>query len=112
MQSHDCEESVSHGGRGFGGGGAFAAADDRAGVTHTAAGWSGGAGDEAGDGFAAAFLDPRGGFFLFGAADLADYDDAVRLRVVVEHFDDVQVGRAVDGIAANADARGLADTAT
>ena len=35
----------------------------------------------------------------------------MRLRIVVEHLDDIQMRGAVDGIAANADAGGLADAA-
>jgi hypothetical protein len=35
----------------------------------------------------------------------------VRFRIVVEQFDDVEVRRAVDRIAADADAGGLADAA-
>ena len=59
----------------------------------------------------AILLDPLGGFFFRAAADFANHDDAVRFRVVVEHFDHVEVRRAVDRIAADADAGGLADAA-
>jgi hypothetical protein len=45
------------------------------------------------------------------AADLADHDDPVRLRVVHEHLDDVQVRGAVDRVAADADAGALAHAA-
>jgi hypothetical protein len=69
----------------------------------------GGAGDEAGDRLAAVRLDPARGLDLGGAADLADHDDAPGVGVVVEHADDVEVGGAVDRVAADADAGALAD---
>jgi hypothetical protein len=56
---------------------AFAAADDRAGVTHAASGRGGGAGDEPGDRLLAILGDPLGGLFFRAAADFADHDDAV-----------------------------------
>ena len=42
------------------------------------------------------------------AADFADHDDRFGLRIVVEHLEHVQVRRAVDRIAADADAGALA----
>src|SRR2546427_35574 len=45
------------------------------------------------------------------AANFANHDDAARVGVIVEKFDDVEVRRAVDGIAADANARALPDTA-
>src|SRR5204863_2759056 len=121
---HHLEKRIGHDGRGVGDadagffeGGDFSrgcplsAADDGASVAHAAPGRSSGAGDETSDGFAAVDFDPGSGFFFFGAADLADHDDAVRVRIVIEHFDDVEVRGAVDGVAADADACGLADTA-
>ncbi len=71
----------------------------------------GGARNEAGDGLPAVAPDPGGGFFFSRAADFADHDDAVRVRVGVEELDDVQVRGAVDRVAADADAGGLADAA-
>src|SRR6185503_6253855 len=90
---------------------AFAAADNGAGVAHPAAGRGGRPGDKAGDGLPAVLLNPLGGFLLGAAADFADQDDAFGFRVVHEELDDVQVRRAIDGIAANADASGLAGAA-
>ena len=47
---------------------------------------------------------------LFGvAADFADHDDGVGVGVFVEELDGVGVGGADDGVAADADAGGLAD---
>ena len=47
---------------------------------------------------------------LFGiAADLSDHDDGVRVGVGVKEFDGVEEVGADDGIAAYADAGGLAD---
>src|SRR5690348_6958428 len=80
-------------------------------MAHPAAGGSGGTGNEPGDRFPAMFLDPGGGFLFGGAADLADHDHAVGVGIGVEHFDDVEVGGAINGIAADADAGGLADAA-
>ena len=92
----------------FSGGGAFAAGDDGAGVAHAAAGRSGGAGDEGGDRLLAMVLSPRGGAFLGIAADFADHDDGFGLGIVVEHLQHVEMARAVDGIAADADASAIA----
>ena len=41
--------------------------------------------------------------------DFADHDDATRVRIVIEHLDHIEVRRAVDGVAADAHARGLSD---
>ena len=50
----------------------------------------------------------RGGFVLGPAADLADHDDGLGFRVVVEHLEHVEVRGAVDRVAADADAGALA----
>ena len=62
-------------------------------------------------GFLQFCFDPLGGFFFRAAADFADHDDAGRFGVGVEQFDHVEMRRAVDRIAADADAGGLADAA-
>src|SRR6267142_2368201 len=90
-------------------GGALAAADDRAGVAHAASRRSGLAGDEADDGLLYVGLDPLRGSLFGVAADFADHNDGVRVRIVVEKLDGVEERRADDGIAADADAGGLAD---
>jgi len=54
---------------------------------------------------------PFGGFLFRRAADFADHDDAVRVRVGIEQLNDVQVRGAVDRVAPDANAGGLADTA-
>jgi hypothetical protein len=56
-------------------------------------------------------LDPRGGFLLRGAADFPDHDDPVRLGILMERLNDVEMRRAVDRVAAYAHAGGLADAA-
>src|SRR5439155_19066623 len=84
---------------------AFAAADDRARVTHPASGRRRRTGDETGDRLLTIVLDPLSGFFFRAAADLPNHDDAVRVRVVIEELDHVQVRRDVERIAADADAR-------
>ena len=78
-------------------------------MAHATTGRSGRARNKAGDGFFAVGLDPAGCFYLGVAADFTDEDDAVRLGVGVEEFDDVEVVGAVDRVAADADAGGLAD---
>src|SRR5690606_33897528 len=74
---------------------------------HPASGRRGGAGDEAGDRLPAVCLDPAGRLDLGAAADFANHDDAVRVRIVVEEFDHVEVRGAVHRIAANPDRRAL-----
>ena len=79
------------------------------GVAHAASGRRGLSGDEADHRLLHVLLDVgrRG---LFGvAADLADHDDGVRVRVVVEELDGVDEVGADDRVAADADAGGLAD---
>ena len=63
---------------------------------------------KAATGFLHVLLDEVGGFFFGAAADLADHDDGFGLGVVVEHAQHVDVVGAVDGVAADADAGGLA----
>src|SRR5579859_5080985 len=93
-------------------GGAHAAADDGAGVAHTASRGRGLSGDETDDRFFHVGFNPfRGGFFGV-AADFADQDDGVRVRVVVEKAHGVKERGADDGIATNADAGRLADAET
>lgn len=121
---HHFQQGLSHYGWGFGDadasfaerfdfgfGGPFSAADDGAGVSHSAAWRSGGAGDESGNRFLAMFTDPISGFLFSGTADFTDHDDAVCIGIVIEHFDHVEVRGAMDGIAADADACGLAHVA-
>ena len=116
------EESIGHDGGGFGdgdaggfegvdfaSGGAFSTGDDGACVAHAASWRSGGASDEGGDGFFAMGGNPGGGFFFGFAADFADHDDGFGFWVVVEHFQDIGVIGAVDGIAPDADASALAE---
>ena len=54
-------------------------------------------------------LDELGRLFLGGAADLADHDDALGLRVGQEQLQAVDEVGAVDRIAADADAGRLAE---
>ena len=124
VQSHHLQESLRHFRRcrrdanagilergDFGRRGAFAAAHNGPGVAHAPAGRGGGAGNETGDRLSAVVPDPGGGFLFRCAADFTDHDDAMRVRVGIEQLDDFQVGGAVDRIAADADAGGLADAA-
>src|SRR5439155_8567345 len=121
MPSHHLQQRFSHNRGCFGNsdsrflkggnlrsGCAFTAADDSAGVTHTAARWSGGSSDEAGDWLAAVLFNPDGSFFFFRAANLANHNNSLCVGIVIEHLDHIQVRGAVDGITANADASGLA----
>src|SRR6202008_30888 len=64
--------------------------DDRPGVSHPLApGWRL-AGDEPADGLRAAPLDEGRRLLLRAAADLADHDDAVRARIVLEETERVE----------------------
>src|SRR6185503_2165081 len=90
---------------------AFATADDRAGMTHSSARRGGRTGDKSSHGLFAIVLDPLSRFFFSRTADLADHDDTACFGIVVEQLDDIQMRGAVDRIAANADARRLADAA-
>ena len=94
----------------FGRGCVFGSTDDGACVAHAATGGSGGSGDEAGDGFFAIFFDPACGLDLGVATDFADHDDTVSVRIFGEKLDDIEVRRAVDWIAADADRSALANT--
>ena len=89
--------------------GALAAADDRAGMAHAAAGRRGLPGDEADHRLLHVFLDEFRGDFFGVAADFADHDDGVGVGIVVEEADGIEERGADDGIAADADAGGLAD---
>src|SRR5690606_34802410 len=88
-------------------GGALATGDDGAGMAHALARRGGDAGDEADHRLLHVRLDPVGGFFLVAAADLADHDDRIGIRILVEELQDVGVLEAVDRVAADADGRGL-----
>ncbi len=59
----------------------FAAADDRAGVSHSFSGRCGAAGDEGGDRFGDVRFDEGGCFFFGRAADFADHQDRFGLIV-------------------------------
>ncbi len=52
-----------------------------------------------------------GGVFLGGAADFADHDDSLGFIVAQEHFQTVNEIGAVNRVATNADAGGLAQAA-
>ena len=44
------------------------------------------------------------------SSDLSDHDDSLRLGIIEEHVEAVQEVSAVEGVAADADAEGLAET--
>src|ERR1035438_9999220 len=88
----------------LGGRGVLGAADDCARVAHPPPGRGRRAGDEAGDGLPAMGLDPAGGVDFGAPADLADHDNPSGLRGVVEPTADMEMGRSVDRVAADADA--------
>src|SRR3972149_408114 len=85
--------------------------DDGPGMAHAATRGRRLAADEAHHGFPHMRLHEGGGLFLRGAADLADHHDGGGARVVLEEAQDVDEARAVDGVAPDADARGLAEVA-
>src|SRR6266850_1394661 len=90
-------------------GGALAAANDCAGMAHAAAGGRGLACNKADDGLLHVDLDPLRGALFGVATDFANQNDGVRVGIGAEKLDGVEECRADDGIAADADARGLAD---
>src|SRR2546423_7917082 len=90
-------------------GGALAAANDCAGMAHAAAGGRGLACNKADHGLLHVDLDPLRGALFGVATDFANQDDGVRVRIGVEKPDGVEECRTDDGIAADADAGGLAD---
>src|SRR5258708_2326512 len=91
---------------------ALASADDRSGVAHAAARRRGLSGDETDNRFLYAGFDEFGGDFFRVPADFADHDDGMRVGIVVEQVNRVEERGADDGIAADADAGGLADAET
>ncbi len=80
-------------------------------MAHAAAGRGGGAGDEGDDRLGDLGGDVFGGLLLGEAADLADEHDGDGVGVLVEHAQGFHGGGADDGVAADADAGGLADVA-
>src|SRR5690606_26756938 len=90
------------------GGGTLAAGGDGAGMAHALAGRSRRAGDEADHRLADMGGDELGRLLLGAAADLADHDDALGLRVVLEQLQGIDEVHALDRVAADADAGALA----
>src|SRR5258708_25734453 len=88
---------------------ALSAADDRTGMTHAASWRRGLTSDEADNGLLDIRLDELRGTLFGVAADFADQDDRMRIRVVIEQLNRIKEGRADDGIAADADAGGLSN---
>src|SRR6185437_9306559 len=84
--------------------------DDRAGVAHAAARWSGLAGDEPDDGLLHVLLDERSRLLLIGPADFAHHRDGLRVRILLERREAVDEVGAVDRIAADADTARLPDS--
>src|SRR3990170_8662118 len=91
-------------------GGAGGAGDDRARVAHRLPRRRGEAGDVPDDRLRHPLADEGGCLLLLRPADLADHDDALGLGVGLELCQDVDEGRADDGVAADPDDRRLADS--
>ena len=51
------------------------------------------------------------GFFFIAATDFTHHEDAVCVGVILEHLEEFNEVEAFDGVAADADACGLADAA-
>src|SRR5437867_3150952 len=85
--------------------------DDRPRVTHPAARWSGPSRNEGHERLREALAHPARRLLLRRAPDLADHHDRARLGVLSEEREDVDEARADDRVAADSDARGLADAA-
>src|SRR3984957_4040682 len=86
-----------------------ATADDRSRVAHAATWRRGLPGNQSHDGFVHVVFDVSGSLFFGVAADFADHNDGLRFGVFVEELDRVDMRGTDDRIAANSDARGLAD---
>jgi len=89
--------------------GALAAGDDGAGMPHAASGRSRPAADETRHRLSYPFLDELCRIFLGAAADFPDEDHGVCFRIVVHKAERIDEAGADDGVAADADARGLTD---
>src|SRR5919109_4843924 len=96
---------------GLGLGRAARAGHDRAGVAHGLSRRRGEAGDVADHRLGDVLGDVVGAPLLLVAPDLADHDDQLGLRVVLEEGDDVYEGGADDGVAADPDDRRVAEAA-
>jgi hypothetical protein len=105
--ARDLEAALLHD-RQLGIGGVGAAGDQRAGMAHALAGGAVTPAMKPDDRLLHVVLAPARGFGLVGAADLADHDDGVGFRIVVEGLHHVDVLQAVDRVAADADRAGLA----
>lgn len=92
----------------FGFGGVVCAADDGAGVAHGTTFGRRLAGNKTYHRFGAEVADIAGGICFHAAADLADHNDALRFGVIHQQFHCFFGGGAHDGVAADADAGGLA----
>ncbi len=81
-------------------------------MSHASARRSTGSGDETDNGLVAVteLLEPLGGVFLSLTADLADHDDALRLRVIGEALEAVNEIGAVERISSNTDTGSLTKT--
>ena len=90
--------------------GAGAALDDGSGVAHALARRSGAPGDEGHHRLGHPLGDEARGPLLVAAADFTDEHYSFGQRIVLEHFQHVNEGRADDGVAADADAGSLANT--
>src|SRR5690606_10818711 len=89
---------------------ALTARNDRTGMTHALARRRGNAGDKAYHRFLHVVLDPACAGFLCIAADLADHDDSIGVRIIIEHAQHVDVLQARNRIAADTDDGRLTQT--
>src|SRR5690606_37336111 len=87
-----------------------AARNQCTGVAHPLSGRSRYTGDEADNRLLHVVLRPFGSVDFVRAADFTDHDHSVGVGIIIEHLQHVDVLQAVDGIAADADSRGLAET--
>src|SRR5690606_2262072 len=84
--------------------------DDRTGMAHALACRSSHTRDVGHDRLGHVGLDVGRGFFLGAAADLADHDDGLGLRVVLEQLQNVDEAGARDRVATDTNTAGLAET--
>ena len=85
------------------------AADDRPGVPHPPSRRRGLSGDEPHHGLLHVVPNELRGSLFGRSANFANHDDRIGFGIVVEGFHDIDVLESVDGVAPNADRRGLAE---
>ena len=88
---------------------ALAAGNDGACMTHAFSWRCHASCDEACDRFLHVFMNPFGSFFFRIAADFADHEDCIRIRIFIIQLQSINEIRVLDRVTADADSTGLSD---